>query len=125
MDGAGVMAWVAAYEGAWRGGDRDAVERLFTPSASYRRSPYDPPLVGWTAIKDFWLADEGETFTVSSEPVAVEDRRAVVRLLVRYGEPLRQEYTDLWLLEFAEDGRVEAFEEWAYWPGRGYTADAD
>jgi hypothetical protein len=27
------------------------------------------------------------------------------------------------VLHFAPDGRVDDFEEWAYWPGRGYSAD--
>jgi len=124
-DRAGAMAWVTEYERAWRAGDRSAVERLFSPDARYLRSPYDEPLVGWSAIKDFWLVDDGETFTFRAEPVAVEGNRAVVRAVVRYGQPVRQEYTDLWLIDFAADGRVETFEEWAYWPGRGYTAADD
>jgi len=37
----GVMRWVARYERAWRSGDVDAVEALFTNDARYRRSP--PP----------------------------------------------------------------------------------
>jgi hypothetical protein len=46
----------------------------------------------------------------------------VVRVEVRYGEPVRQEYLDLWVLRFDEDGRVEDFEEWAYWPDKPYAA---
>jgi hypothetical protein len=119
------MAWVADYEQAWRAGDRAAVERLFSPTARYLRSPYDDPLVGWSAIKDFWLADEGETFAFHAEAVAVEGRTAVVRALVRYGDPVHQEYCDLWVIEFDAEDRAQTFEEWAYWPGRSYTADGD
>jgi hypothetical protein len=36
-----------------------------------------------------------------------------------------REYRDLWVMRFAPDGRVEDFEEWVYWPGRAYTAEAD
>jgi len=117
-----VMRWVAAYERAWRDRDREAVIRLFTEDARYRPSPYEEPEVGHAAIQAFWLEDEGVTFTVSAEPVAVEGRVAVVRLEVHYLQPRRQEYRDLWVLRFAEDGRVEDFEEWAYWPGRSYSA---
>ena len=106
-----------------RGGrDLDSVEALFTEDAQYRRSPYEPAEVGHAGIRAFWLDDEdSEGFTLSAEPVAVEGRSAVVRLLVRYGNPVRQEYTDLWVLRFAPDGRVADFEEWAYWPGKPYT----
>ncbi|MEP6665020.1 MAG: nuclear transport factor 2 family protein [Nocardioidaceae bacterium] len=117
-----VMTWVTAYEQGWRDEDVSSVERLFTPDARYRPSPYDESIVGHEAIKAFWLDDEGKVFTMSAEPVAVEDRTAVVRVEVRYGDPVTQEYLDLWVLRFAEDGRVEDFEEWAYWPGKPYSA---
>ena len=118
-----VMRWVAGYERAWRDGDLDSVAELFTEDARYRPSPYEEAEVGHAAIRAFWLDDEGETFAVRAEPVAVEGREAVVRLEVRYGDPVRQEYRDLWVLRFAADGRVEDFEEWAYWPGKPYSAE--
>ncbi len=118
------MRWVAGYERAWRAGDVPGVRRLFTDDARYRRSPYEEPAVGPDAIGAFWRDDDGRTFSVVAEPVAVDGRNAVVRLEVRYGDPVDQEYRDLWVLRFAPDGRVEDFEEWAYWPGAPYTADA-
>ncbi len=124
VDRDGVMRWVADYERAWREGDLAAVARLFTEDARYRRSPYEASEVGHARIREFWRVDEGRTFTVAAQPVAVEERTAVVRLEVRYGDPEPQEYRDLWVLRFAADGRVEDFEEWAYWPGRPYTAEA-
>ena len=125
VDTASVMAWVRRYEDAWRAGDLAAVEGLFTEEAHYRPSPYDDSEVGHDAIKAFWRDDEGATFEVQAEPVAVQDRTAVVRVVVRYLEPRTQEYTDLWVVRFATDGRAEDFEEWAYWPGRPYSAGAE
>jgi hypothetical protein len=118
-----VMRWVEAYERAWRAEDAEAVEQLFTADARYRASPYEESRVGHDAIKEFWLDDAGEVFTVTAWPVAVEAMEAAVRVDVRYGDPVRQEYRDLWLLRFAADGRVADFEEWAYWPGKPYTAE--
>jgi hypothetical protein len=117
------MRWVAGYERAWRDGDLAAVADLFTEHARYRQSPYEDARVGHAAIRAFWREDEGTAFTVRAEPVAVEGRDAVVRLDVRYTARTRQEYRDLWVLRFAADGRVEDFEEWAYWPGRPFSAD--
>ncbi|WP_344249760.1 nuclear transport factor 2 family protein [Isoptericola hypogeus] len=122
MDREQVMSWVEGYERAWRDGDASAVPRLFTEEASYARSPYDQALQGHAAIEDFWTVDAGSTFTMTAEPVAVEGRSAVVRVGVQYTAPEAQEYKDLWVLRFDEDGRVEDFEEWAYWPGKPYTA---
>ncbi len=119
------MQWVAEYERAWRDGDVSGVTRLFTEDASYRRSPYEESKVGHAEIQAFWLNDERRTFSVTAEPVAVEGRDAVVRLDLRYGDPVAQEYRDLWVLRFAQDGRVEDFEEWAYWPDKPYSAQQD
>jgi ketosteroid isomerase-like protein len=117
-----VMTWVQGYEQAWRASDADAVPTLFTEDIRYRRSPYWPPLVGHEALAEFWTEDEGATFTMSAEPVAVEGDVAVVRVLVNYGGDSPQEYKDLWVMHFAADGRVDDFEEWAYWPDKPYTA---
>lgn len=114
------MAWVAAYERAWRDDDVAAVRTLFTEDARYARSPYDEALHGHAEIEGFW-PDDAE-FTMTAEPVAVEGSSAVVRVEVHYRGEREHEYRDLWLLRFAEDGRVADFEEWAYWPGLHWSA---
>jgi ketosteroid isomerase-like protein len=114
------MRWVDRYERAWRDGDLAAVEALFSADARYLHSPYAEPMVGHDAIKASW--DDPEPFTMTATPVAVDGLDAVVRVEVRYGEPERQEYRDLWVLRFDADGRVELFEEWAYWPGKSWSA---
>jgi hypothetical protein len=120
-----VLRWVGEYERAWRDGDVAAVPYLFSEGAHYRSSPYAEPRIGHAAIQEFWRDDEGRTFTVAAEPVAVEGRDAVVRLVVQYRDPVFQEYRDLWVLRFAPDGRVEDFEEWAYWPDKPFVAGDD
>ena len=59
---------------------------------------------------------------MTASPIAVEGADAVVRVEVMYGSPTSQEYRDLWVLHFSSDGRVDHFEEWAYWPDKPYTA---
>ncbi|WP_295694661.1 nuclear transport factor 2 family protein [Lapillicoccus sp.] len=122
MDHDGVLAWVADYERAWREGNVYAVERLFSPGVRYHRSPYEPVDVGHDGVKAFWLEDDGQTFSMEARVVALEAETAVVRVLVNYLAPTRQDYTDLWVLRFADDGRVEDFDEWACWPGKPYSA---
>jgi ketosteroid isomerase-like protein len=117
-----VMRWVGAYERAWRDGNRDAVAALFSDDATYRVSPYEPSKIGHEAIKAFWLDDVGMTFSMNARVIAVDGDVAVVRVDVLYETPREQEYRDLWLLRFAPDGRVADFEEWAYWPGKPYSA---
>ena len=120
-----VMRWVAGYERAWRAEDAEAVGQLFTETAAYRASPYAPSEVGHDAIKAFWLDDAGRTFSMRAEVVAVDGDVAVVRVDVTYETPRVQEYRDVWILRFSADGRVADFEEWAYFPSKRYTAEAE
>jgi ketosteroid isomerase-like protein len=125
VDRAKVIRWVGEYERAWRAEDAAAVRELFTEDAAYRASPYEPPEIGHDAIEAFWLDDAGKEFSMEANVVAVDGDVAVVRVDVLYRAPKQQEYRDLWILRFAPDERVVDFEEWAYWPGRSYSADEE
>jgi hypothetical protein len=117
-------SWVERYERAWRTPGTAEISALFTTDAIYLHSPYEKPVVGVDAICRMWEEDRdgpNEVFTLSTKVVAVDDQTAVVRAEVRYGQPVRQAYRDLWILQFEADGRCSWFEEWPYWPGRSYS----
>jgi len=120
-----VSRWLAAYEAAWRAPGTDQLADMFTEDASYRQSPYTEPVVGLAAIRQMWDAErEGpdEAFIMATEIVAVDGSTAVVRVEVRYGHPVRQEYRDLWVLRLGDDGRCSWFEEWPFWPEQSPVA---
>ena len=119
MDRHGVAAWMAMYERAWRSPGTALLAELFTPDATYLTGPYEQPIEGLEAIGRLWEAErEGpdEVFTMTAEVVAAEGDTAVARVEVAYGEPVRQEYRDLWVMRFDAGGRCVAFEEWPFWP---------
>ncbi|MFI7080068.1 nuclear transport factor 2 family protein [Micromonospora sp. NPDC049903] len=125
MDRKQVTGWLAAYEQAWRTPGTDVLATIFTPQASYQQGPYRTPVVGLPAIAAMWEDERtgpDEVFHMTSEIVAVEGDTAVARLEVRYGDRVPQEYRDLWIMRFAEDGRCVSFEEWPFWPTQS-TAD--
>jgi hypothetical protein len=116
-----VAAWVEAYEQAWRTPGTETLGQIFTSDASYQQAPYADPVAGLPAIARMWdheRAGPDEIFTMASEVVAIEEQVAVVRLEVRYGNPMSQEWRDLWVLRFTADGRCEHFEEWPFAPRR-------
>jgi ketosteroid isomerase-like protein len=117
--------WLAGYERAWRTDGTAQLRELFSENAVYRMSPYEDPIEGLAAIERMWEAErEGpnEVFSMTSEVIAVDGGTAVVRVEVSYGDPVTQEYRDLWLIEFAADGRCASFEEWPFFPGQPYSA---
>jgi ketosteroid isomerase-like protein len=116
-----VAEWVAGYQRAWRAPGTGALAGLFTTDAVYRQGPYDEPVAGLPAIGRMWEAERdgpGEVFRMTSGIVAVDGDTAVVRVEVGYGDPVRQDYRDLWVIRFAGDGRCVSFEEWPFWPGQ-------
>jgi ketosteroid isomerase-like protein len=119
MDRAELETWVVDYERAWRTAGTEALARLFTADASYQMEPYEQPYRGLDEIGALWERErEGpdEVFTMESEIVAVDGDTGVVRLEVRYGDPVTREYRDLWIVKLDDSGRCVAFEEWPFSP---------
>ncbi|TCB97281.1 nuclear transport factor 2 family protein [Micromonospora zingiberis] len=117
MDRKQVTGWLAAYEHAWRTPGTEMLATIFTAEASYLQGPYRNPVIGLPAIARVWEEERdgpSEVFQMASEIVAVEGDTAVVRVEVRYGDPVDQEYRDLWIMRFTEDGRCSLFEEWPF-----------
>lgn len=128
IDRAAVGAWLGSYERAWRTSGTDALRALFADDATYSRGPFEPTLRGLPAIAAFWeqgRSGADEIFRISSEQVAVDGTTAVVRTEVAYDIPESRRYRNLWVLRFASDGRVRAFEEWPFSPERPIAAPGD
>lgn len=127
-DRARVSRWLADYEAAWRAPGTEGLAGIFADDATYLQSPYEEPVVGLDAIRRMWDEERDgpdETFTLATEILAVDGPVAVVRTEVHYGNTVRQEYRDLWVVRMSDDGRCIWFEEWPYWPARPYAARED
>jgi SnoaL-like protein len=119
MDRDHVTRWVAAYEAAWRAAGTEALAGIFAVGARYQQGPYDEPVSGLPAIERMWEAERdgaGEVFEMASEIVAADGDTAVVRAEVRYGDPVTQEWRDLWIIRFGPAGLCASFEEWPFAP---------
>lgn len=125
---ASVEAWVSSYERLWRTAGTGGLDELFSADASYLPSPWAVPVVGLPALKEFWDAERDgpdESFTMSSEVVAVDGPAAVVRVNVEYDGAPDGRWRDLWVLTFDGDGRCAAFEEWPFAPGQSDGHEPD
>jgi hypothetical protein len=118
---AAVEDWIARYERAWRTAGTEPLRELFEENASYRTAPYLEPYVGLERIGEMWDAErEGpdEVFAMTSEIVALDGDTAVIRVEVKYGDPVDREYRDVWIVQFGDDGKAAVFEEWPFFPGQ-------
>ena len=120
MNRSEVQAWLDRYIEAWRSNDRDQIGSLFSDDATYRLNPYtaaDKVLHGRERIVDGWLdePDEPGSWEAMYEAYAVDGPRAVAIGTSRYaatGTEPEKTYHNVFLLEFAPDGRCSSFTEY-------------
>jgi SnoaL-like domain len=119
VDRSAVSSWIVKYEEAWRTLGTELLADLFTPDVSYVPSPWAAEISDVASLEAFWEEErEGpdEEFRMMHEVVAIEGNTAVARITVDYVKG--GSWRDLWVLEFAGDGRCSRFEEWPFTPGQ-------
>jgi ketosteroid isomerase-like protein len=108
-----VQAWLDAYQNAWRSNDQAVIRELFAPDATYAFHPYDEPVRGRDAIVAAWLKepDDPSSWEASYAPSLIQGRRAIATGETRYLEsgPV---FSNLFDIEFGDDGRCTRFVEW-------------
>jgi mannose-6-phosphate isomerase-like protein (cupin superfamily) len=127
LDADQFLTWLDRYEDLWRSDGTEQLSSLFADDAKYLLSPVEQPVAGLDAIAAMWedhRDGSGDVFTMAREVVAITGDTGVARVVVRYGDPLEQEYVDLWVVRFDDTGRAVHFEEWPFWPGKPFTAHA-
>ncbi|MBI5230619.1 MAG: nuclear transport factor 2 family protein [Coriobacteriales bacterium] len=109
--------WMQRYIAAWRSDDPEAVAALFADDSRYRTAPHRPPVEGRDAIVEWWV-DQGDSkldWTFEYEIVAVDGDVSIVQGRTHYpceGDQAAKTYRNLWVIEFASDGRAREFTEW-------------
>jgi uncharacterized protein (TIGR02246 family) len=120
MDHAAVQAWLDRYIEAWRSNDAETIGALFTDDAVYSYGPMrDDDLRGRDEIVKSWLEapDQPSDWDAHYAPHVVEGDRAVATGWSRYydsggsHDTPRDEYANVYLLEFGADGRCSDFRE--------------
>ena len=107
-----VQRWLDDYVAAWRSYDRDAILALFSDDVSYAYHPYDEPLRGAEAVADSWLENQDEpgSWEASYAPALIAGNEVIATGESRYTDG--EVYSNLWQLEFTDDGRCTRFVEW-------------
>ena len=113
MDEGALARWVDGYVRAWESNDPAAISALFAEDARYFPAPFREPWRGRAGIVAGWLErkDEPGTWSFRHEMVAVAGDLGFVRGWTRYVEP-PAEYSNLWVVRLAADGRCAEFTEW-------------
>jgi ketosteroid isomerase-like protein len=119
-----VQRWLDRYVAAWLAYDPAAIGELFTDDAEYRYHPWDEPVSGRDEIVKDWLNPGGDaakrdkpgTVEANYTCYAADGDHAVAVGDTTYreipGGPAVRRYENVWLIEFAADGRCRSFVEY-------------
>lgn len=119
-----VQRWLDGYSKAWETYDAATIAGLFAEDAEYRYHPWGEPVRGREAIVRDWIEPQGDassrdkpgTYEGRYEPYAVDGDRAVAVGRSTYWtdetrSAVERIYENVFLLEFAADGRCRSFTE--------------
>jgi ketosteroid isomerase-like protein len=119
VDRQGFQNWLDRYVEAWKTYDEQKIGDLFSEDVVYRYSPQDEGLKGRAEVVKSWLDDKDEpgTYDARYQPVAIDGDVHVANGWSRYytapGGDLRDEYFNVYICKFDDEGRCRAFTE--YW----------
>lgn len=107
-----VQTWIDGYLDAWRSNDRERIAELFAEDATYAYDPWHEPVRGRDAIVAMWLEepDDPDSWQAGYQPMLLHGNRAIVTGLTTYSDG--KTYSNLFVIDFDEDGRCRAFIEW-------------
>ena len=109
-------AWLGRYIEAWRSRDADVIGELFSGDCSYSVRGGHSVVVGRDAIVKAWLEEEEPgSWEAAYEPLAIEEEVHVSIGWTKYFDEagtLRDEYSNIFICRFDDDGRCSEFSEW-------------
>jgi ketosteroid isomerase-like protein len=110
-------SWTDAYILAWASNDPKAIGDLFTEDARYFTHPFREPWKGREEIVRQWTEhpDPPGSWKASYRPLALNGNTGVIRGTTQYFKKdgsLQTEFANIYVIEFADDGRAAEFTEW-------------
>jgi uncharacterized protein (TIGR02246 family) len=120
-------AWMQTITQAWEQRDADAAANLFTEDATYQENPFDEPLRGRAAIRQYWadLPQNQTDISVTYHILEVTERTGVAgwsASFIRLPDRQQARLEGVLIASFNEDSQqAHAFSEW--WHSRDSRPD--
>jgi hypothetical protein len=107
-----ITSWMNGYLKAWQSSKPDDIRAIFTEDAEYRTQPYGEPWRGHDEIVDGWVeaGDAPESYRFEWHLLAEGDGLSFVQGETSYVGS--SDYSNLWVIRLAPDGRASEFTEW-------------
>jgi nuclear transport factor 2 (NTF2) superfamily protein len=112
-----VTGWLARYEKAWESRDPDLAASLFTADATYHEMPFDAPLAGREAIRQYWARVTADQRDVDfrAKPIVESGSGGVAEWTATFrseSSGATIELSGVFVLEFDRAGLCTSLREW-------------
>jgi hypothetical protein len=110
--------WLMRYGSAWTNRDAEAAGQLFSPEAAYYETPFDAPMLGTAAIRQYWTdgAVNGQReVRFAATPLAIDGRTGFAHWRATFCRAKNNAFVELEGIlsaRFDETGRCAEFREW-------------
>ncbi len=118
MESGEFARWLDRYGAAWKQGDADAVQELFTADATYHEVPFDEPMVGVDAIRRYWTEGAGQSqrdVDFGHDVLSFDDEVGIARWkasFVRVPSGSEVHLDGILVADFDSSQRCTRFREW-------------
>jgi ketosteroid isomerase-like protein len=119
LERATLTDWLERYRQAWEERDPDLAAALFTDDATYAETPFAEPFQGPDGVRNYWATvtphQQDPKFRYEVLAVDEEAGRGIAwwhceLTVVETGSPIVLD--GIFVLDFADDGRVRTLREW-------------
>ena len=117
MDYESFQAWLEAYGRAWEGHESAAVDRLYSEDVLYYETPFEEPMRGRAAVRDYsaQAAATQKDVRFSADVLSVDQDTGMARWrasFTRVPSGVRVELDGIAAVTFDDAGRCREFREW-------------
>ena len=126
ITGDALQAWLDSYGRAWEQMEPDAAASLFAEDATYRETPFDEPIRGREAIREYWRGATAAQRDIrfEHEVLAADGDQGIAWWRARFHRvPTGADVTldGIFVLAFDGEGRCSSLREW--WVRREVAAE--
>lgn len=110
--------WLQRYGKAWESGSPEDALCLFSTDAKYFETPFDPPMVGHGAIREYWTEGAKNSQTdirFTAQPISYDGRIGYAlwhASFVRAASGVRVELDGVLSAQFDSQMQCVVFKEW-------------
>lgn len=117
MEKTDFKSWLDLYKRAWMTRDPELIRELFTDDASYQEKPFELPMNGLEAIRDYWkvVSETQEDVKFNYQILGQDKNQGIAHWsasFIRRPQKTLVKLDGIMIASLNSDNKCTAFQEW-------------